>query len=119
MLARILNWNSPGEPPAILTVVTPVSHLDLVLLSFAQALGPLLGTCLIVVRMQDETRPVARFLRGRQAGVRVTAIVGKRYRAVWRIRPYDHLHLIGDMPETLVAGTERCFPRLNFVYGRT
>ena len=81
MRARILNWNSPGEPPAILTVVTPVSHLDLVLLSFAQALGPLLGTRLIVVRMQDETRPVARVLRGRQDGVGVPAIVGKRDRA--------------------------------------
>src|SRR5437879_13483025 len=97
MRARILNWNSPGEPPAILTVVTPVSHLDLVLLSFAQALGPLLGTCLIVVRMQDETRPVARVLRGRQAGVGVPAIVGKRDRAVWRSRPCDPRQRFGDM----------------------
>src|SRR5947207_15966960 len=107
MRARILNWNSPGEPPAILTVVTPVSPLVLVLLSFAKALGPLLGTCLIVVRMQDETRPVVRVLRGRQAGVGVPAIVGKRDCAVWRSCPYDSRHHIGDMPETLLAGTER------------
>src|SRR5438132_14087898 len=105
MRARILNWNSPGEPPAILTVVTPVSHLDLVLLSFAQALGPLLGTCLIIVRMQDETRPVARILHERQANVSVPAIVSKRDHAVWRSHPYDPQHHINNMPETLLAST--------------
>src|SRR5581483_394538 len=59
-----------GEKPAVLAVVAAVTDFNLVVCALHQRLGPLRHAALVVIGVNDQSRPIARELFGRQAAIR-------------------------------------------------
>src|SRR5581483_10137446 len=55
-----------GEKPAVLAVVAAVTDFNLVVCALHQRLGPLRHAALVVIGVNDQSRPIARELFGRQ-----------------------------------------------------